>query len=63
MVFSVHDLNLAARFATHAMLYRGEGLVDHGPIAEVMSDAALSSAFRYPVARATVGERTVFIPH
>lgn len=62
VVFSVHDLNLAARFATHAMLYRDDGSVDHGPIAEVMNDAALSQAFRYPVARAQVGARTVFIP-
>lgn len=62
VVFSVHDLNLAARFATHAMLYREDGAVDHGTIGEVMNDAALSQAFRYPVARAQVGARTVFIP-
>lgn len=62
VVFSVHDLNLAARFATHAMLYRDDGSVDHGPIAEVMNDAALSRAFRYPVAQLKVGTRTVFVP-
>ncbi len=63
VVFSVHDLNLAARFATHAMLYREDGAVDHGTISEVMNDAALSQAFRYPVASAQVGARTVFIPN
>jgi iron complex transport system ATP-binding protein len=63
VVFSVHDLNLAARFATHAMLYREDGTVDHGPIASVMNDAALSSAFRYPVAQVKVGARTVFVPN
>lgn len=63
VVFSVHDLNLAARFATHAMLYRDDGSVDHGPIAAVMNDAALSQAFRYPVAQLKVGARTVFIPN
>jgi iron complex transport system ATP-binding protein len=61
VVFSVHDLNLAARFATHAMLYREDGVVDHGPIGDVMSDDALSRAFRYPVAQVKVGARTVFV--
>jgi len=62
VVLSVHDLNLAARFATHAMLYRGDGRVDLGPIEAVMSDEALSSAFRYPVDRTQVRGRTVFLP-
>ncbi|MEO7744231.1 MAG: ABC transporter ATP-binding protein [Usitatibacter sp.] len=62
VMLSVHDLNLAARFATHALLFRGDGRVDLGPLEAVMSDAALSSAFRYPVARATLGGRSVFLP-
>ena len=61
VVFSVHDLNLAARFATHAMLYRGDGRVDCGPIDAVMTEAALSSAFQYPVSRVAIGERTLFV--
>jgi iron complex transport system ATP-binding protein len=63
VVFSVHDLNLAARFATHAMLYREDGSIDRGPIGEVMNVDALSSAFRYPVAQVQVGARTVFVPN
>jgi iron complex transport system ATP-binding protein len=63
VIFSVHDLNLAARFATHAMLYHEDGSVDQGPIAEVMNEVALSAAFRYPVARVKAGERTVFVPN
>jgi iron complex transport system ATP-binding protein len=63
VMFSVHDLNLAARCATHAMLYREDGSVDHGLIDAVMNDAALSRAFRYPVARTKVGARTVFVPN
>ena len=63
VIFSVHDLNLAARFATHAMLYREDGSIDSGPIAEVMSAGALSCAFRYPVAQVRVGARTVFVPN
>ncbi len=63
VIFSVHDLNLAARFATHAMLYREDGSMDRGPVEDVMNDGALSSAFRYPVAQVKVGARTVFVPN
>jgi iron complex transport system ATP-binding protein len=62
IVFSVHDLNLARRFATHSMLFRGDGEVDHGPAGEVMSEAALSLAFGHPVLRASVGQREIFMP-
>jgi iron complex transport system ATP-binding protein len=62
VVFSVHDLNLASRFATHAMLYAGDGVIHHGRVADVMSDKALSRAFRCPVERVDVGGRTVFVP-
>lgn len=63
VVFSVHDLNLAARFATHAMLFREDGSIDHGPVEDVMNIAALSRAFRYPVAQVKLGARTVFVPN
>lgn len=62
VMLSVHDLNLAARFATHAMLYLGDGRVDLGPIDAVMNDTALSSAFRYPVERTEIGGRSVYLP-
>lgn len=62
VMLSMHDLNLAVRFATHAFLYLGDGRVHAGPIDEVMNDAALSSAFRYPVSRTEVGGRAVFLP-
>ncbi len=62
VVYSMHDLNLAARFATHAILYRDGGTVDHGPIEDVMTEAALSRAFHHPVTRVSAGERSIFMP-
>ena len=62
VLFSIHDLNLARRFATHAMLFREDGIVDSGPIDEVMNAPALSSAFRYPVTQMKGGQQTVFVP-
>lgn len=61
IVFSIHDLNLARRFATHALLFQDGGAVDHGPITDVMNHAALSSAFSHPLSQAPVGARTIFI--
>ena len=61
LMFSIHDLNLAFRFATHAMLFREDGVVDIGPINEVMNNAALSLAFRYPVVQMQAGRQTVFV--
>ena len=60
VIFSAHNLNLAFRFASHALLFHGDGVVDAGPIKEVMNEAALSHAFDYPVAQFKVGEKSFF---
>lgn len=60
-LFSIHDLNLACRFATHAMLFGNDATVAAGPIDEVMTAGALSAAFGYPVNKITIGARTIFV--
>ena len=62
VVLTLHDVNLAARFCTHAMLYRGDGTVAAGPIGAILEDAALSHAFRHPLRRVNVEGRTLFLP-
>lgn len=49
VVFSCHDLNLARRFATHALLLDGAGMVFAGPVREVLTPALASRAFGYPL--------------
>lgn len=44
-VVALHDLNLAARCATHALVLDGRDVCAHGPAAEVMNDATLGAAF------------------
>ena len=44
-IVALHDLNLAARCATHALVLDGHGVAGHGPAAEVMSEATLGAAF------------------
>ena len=62
VVLSIHDLNLARRYATHALVLVGNG---HAPVQgtadEAMTAATLSAAFGHPVARERVGERTLFV--
>jgi iron complex transport system ATP-binding protein len=49
VLFSCHDLNLARRFATHALLLDGAGKVHAGAVADVLTPALASRAFGYPL--------------
>ena len=62
VLFTVHELNLAARFATHALLLTPQGTVRQGPIDDVMDDSALWCAFGHRVTRIDAGWRTLFVP-
>ena len=62
VLLSIHDLNLARRFATHVLLLGGPGQVACGPVQEVMTEAALSEAFGHRVMRVDVGAQTLFVP-
>ena len=61
VVLSIHDLNLARRFATHALLVHPDGSVRHGAIDSVMDDEHLSAAFGHAVERIEARGRTVFV--
>lgn len=45
LVASMHDVNAAARFATHVLLLSGQGRWQAGPAAEVLTAPALSALF------------------
>ncbi len=62
VLFTVHDLNLAARYASHALLLTTRGKVRQGPVAEVMVEEDLSGAFGHRVARIEAAGRTLFVP-
>ena len=62
VLLSIHDLNLARRFATHALLLGGDAQVPmHGAVDSVMTEAALGAAFGHPVCRERVGGQTLFV--
>ncbi|SMG45638.1 ABC transporter ATP-binding protein [Paraburkholderia susongensis] len=62
VLFSCHDLNLARRFATHALLLDGEGGAYAGPVRDVLTPALASRAFGYPLILIRDGEHEALIP-
>lgn len=62
VMLSIHDFNLARRFATHALLFRGGARVAYGEIAEIMTAEALAAAFDHPLAQVSIAGRSVFVP-
>ncbi|HTN50538.1 MAG TPA: ABC transporter ATP-binding protein [Burkholderiaceae bacterium] len=63
LVASLHDLNAAARFATHALLLWGDGRTLAGPAQQVLTAAALSELFATPISRARFGDEEFFHVH
>lgn len=62
VMFSCHDLNLARRFATHALLLDGEGGAYAGPVHDVLTPTLTSRAFGYPLILIREGEHEALIP-
>jgi iron complex transport system ATP-binding protein len=61
VVFSVHDLNLAMRYATHAVLFTGAAQAAVGPVSRVLGAEVLSVAFGHPIARIGQGDDVYFV--
>jgi iron complex transport system ATP-binding protein len=61
VVLALHDLNLARRYASHALLLEPGGSFQCGPVSDVMTEAGLSAAYGHPVIRARLGERELFV--
>jgi iron complex transport system ATP-binding protein len=61
-VLALHDLNLAARFATHALLLGPRAQARAGRVDEVMTDDALAAAFDHPLRRQRVDDRWIYWP-
>ncbi|QQC65393.1 ABC transporter ATP-binding protein [Paraburkholderia ginsengisoli] len=62
VMFSCHDLNLARRFATHALLLDGAGGAYAGPVHDVLTPTLTSRAFGYPLILIRDGEHEALIP-
>jgi iron complex transport system ATP-binding protein len=56
-----HDLNLAHRVASHALLLMGDGAWRAGSVLDVMQPAILSACLGHPIDTIVHGERTIFM--
>jgi iron complex transport system ATP-binding protein len=61
VVASIHDLSLAARFATHALVFTGGGDCATGAAADVLDEATLSAAFAHRVQRLADGDLVAWV--
>jgi iron complex transport system ATP-binding protein len=62
VMFSCHDLNLARRFATHALLLEGNGVAHAGLACDVLTPELTSRAFGYPLVLIRDGDHEALIP-
>jgi iron complex transport system ATP-binding protein len=63
LVASLHDLNAAARFASHALLLWGDGRTEAGVAADVLTPEALSDLFATPIRRVEADGEPFFHVH
>ncbi len=62
VIFSCHDLNLARRFSTHALLLDGQGHAHAGPVEDVLTPERASAAFGYPLTLIRDGAHEALVP-
>jgi iron complex transport system ATP-binding protein len=61
VVASLHDVNLAVRYARHCLLLFGDGRWELGRTGEVLEEARLSALYRTPMEALRWRERNVFV--
>ncbi|VXB56686.1 ABC transporter ATP-binding protein [Massilia sp. 9I] len=57
-----HDLNLAYRISTHALLLNGDGRWQAGPVEDTMQPALLGDYLGHPIDMIEHGGRRIFLP-
>ncbi len=60
---ALHDINAAARFATHALLLHGDGRWLAGPADDVLTQERLSRLFDTEIREIDAGAHRVFVSH
>ncbi len=61
-LLSLHDVNLALRFCSHALLLYGDGEWCLGPIDEVVDCASLQRLYRHKMIETGTASRKLYIP-
>ena len=62
LVMTLHDVNLAARYCTHALLLFGDGEWCAGEVSEMLSAEVLTRLFRHPVGTVSGPHGMLYFP-
>jgi iron complex transport system ATP-binding protein len=62
LVMTLHDVNLAARYCTHALLLFGDGKWCAGPVRELLSAEVLTRLYRHPVVAVDTEAGVAYLP-
>ncbi len=62
LLMSAHDINLATRFCTHALLLFGNGEFIQGPLSEVLNTSNLQRLYGIPIEKVETPTQTFFYP-
>lgn len=62
LVMTLHDVNLAARYCTHALLLFGAGQWCAGPVAGMLSAEVLTRLYRHPVVAVATPAGIAYLP-
>ncbi len=63
IIVALHDINLALRFCSHALLLFSDGRFAHGPISEVVTTESLSNIYHHAIRKIIDGDRYYFLPY
>lgn len=62
IIMTLHDVNLAQRYCSHALLLTDDGCVQHGPCSEILTEKSLSELYHYTIKRISQDGRDYFFP-
>lgn len=62
LVMVLHDVNLALRHASRALLLFGDGRWREGPVSEILTAETLTELYGHPLKALQDGERRLFVP-
>ena len=62
LLMSLHDVNLAMRYCTHALLLFGDGAACSGPIEQMLQPDVLTRLYRHPVVAHSTAAGQIFLP-
>lgn len=62
LLMTLHDVNLAVRYCSHALLLFGDGKWCAGPVAEMLSAEVLTRLYRHPVIAVATPAGAAYLP-